>query len=118
MFPGMGGMNPAQMKKMMQQLGIKTEELKASRVIFETDEGNFEIENPQITKMTIQGTDTFQLIGELKESKSSSVTTKPKFSEDDIKMVSDQAGVSKEKAKQALEETDGDIAEAILMFKK
>lgn len=115
MFPGMGGVNPAQMQKMMKQLGIKTEELNAKRVVFETADGNLVIENPQITKMTIQGTDTFQIVGSIKEESNS---TANKISEDDIKMVAEQAKVSKENAKSALEKTDGDIAEAILMLRE
>ncbi len=113
MFPGMGRMNPSQMQGMMKQLGIKTDEIKTNRAVFETDDGNIIIENPQVVKMTVQGNEMYQVIG---EARIESVSTGPKISEDDINMVAEQAKVSKEKAKLALEKTDGDIAEAIVML--
>jgi len=106
MFPGLGGMNPAQMQKIMKQMGIKTEELNAKRIIIEGEDKNLIIENPQITKMTIQGQETYQIVGVTKE--------ESKISEEDIKLVMEQAKVDKEKAKEALEKTKGDIAEAIM----
>jgi len=110
MFPGMG--NPAQMGKLMKQMGIKTEEINAKKIIIETDDGNLVFTSPQVTKMTIQGTDTYQVVGEAEHE-----STGSKISDEDIKMVMDQAGVPEAKAKEALEEFNGDIAEAILSFK-
>ncbi len=40
----------------------------------------------------------------------------PVFSEDDIQLVSQQAGVDEEKAKAAFEEAKGDLARAILLL--
>ena len=40
----------------------------------------------------------------------------PIFSEEDIQLVSQQAGVDAEKAKNALEESKGDLARAILLL--
>ncbi len=40
----------------------------------------------------------------------------PIFSEEDIQLVSQQAGVDDEKAKSALEEAEGDLARAILLL--
>ncbi|MBU5574853.1 MAG: nascent polypeptide-associated complex protein [Candidatus Aenigmarchaeota archaeon] len=99
-----------QMEKMMAQLGIKSENIDAKRVIIERDEGNIIIENPQITKMVIQGNETFQIVGESK-------IEKIKFSEDDIKLVMEQTGASREVVEKTLNETN-DIAEAILKLKK
>ncbi|MEM3406008.1 MAG: nascent polypeptide-associated complex protein [Candidatus Aenigmatarchaeota archaeon] len=98
------------MEKMMAQLGIKSENIDAKRVIIERDEGNIIIENPQITKMVIQGNETFQIVGESK-------IEKIKFSEDDIKLVMEQTGASREVVEKTLNETN-DIAEAILKLKK
>ncbi len=41
-----------------------------------------------------------------------------KFSEDDVKMVSEQASCSEDEAKESLEENEGDIAKSILELKK
>lgn len=110
MFPGMGGMNPAQMKQLMRQLGIKTEDIKAKRVIFELEGKNLILENPAVTSIIMQGQKIFNVIGDPKE--------ESQLPDADIVMVAEQANVSNEKAKKALEENEGDIAKAILSLKK
>jgi len=60
MFPGLGGMNPAQMQKMMSQLGIKTTEMPVEKAVFYLKDGTtLEMQMPQVVKMTIQGTETY-----------------------------------------------------------
>ncbi|PIN85083.1 MAG: nascent polypeptide-associated complex protein [Candidatus Diapherotrites archaeon CG11_big_fil_rev_8_21_14_0_20_37_9] len=110
MFPGLGGMDPRKMKMLMKQMGIKSEDINARKVIFELDEGKLVIENPQVTAMDIQGKKTYTVMGEIKEEKG--------YPDEDVEMVAEQAGVSKSKALKALEENDGDIAEAISKLKE
>ena len=108
MFPGMGGLNPKKMQAMMKQLGMSQEEIAAVRVIIEKpDQTKMIIENPSVTKMNIQGNEMFQISGDVTEDASY-------ISEDDIKTVSEKTGSSLEQAKKALEESNGDLAEAIL----
>ena len=102
----MPGMNPRQMNKMMQKMGIKQDEIEASEVIIKTPEKNLIIKNPSVTKVDMMGQKTFQIIGE--------VTEESSISEEDINTVSEQANVSKEEAKKELEKTSGDLAEAIV----
>ena len=103
----MPGMNPRQMQKMMQKMGIRQEEIKADEVIIRQGSENLIIRNPQVTKVNMMGQETFQIVGEIsKESVG--------LSEEDINTVMEQANVSRDKAKKALEETNGDLAEAIL----
>jgi nascent polypeptide-associated complex subunit alpha len=120
MFPGLGGMNPAQMQKMMNQMGIKTVELPCEKVIFYLKDGTaLEMQMPQVVKMTIQGTETYQVIGHAQPLPTE--VSKPKeleITQDDIAMVMQQASCTKEQASKALKETNGDIAEAIMMLKK
>lgn len=115
MFPGLGGMNPAQMKKMMSQMGIKTQEMPVEKVVFQMKDGTeFEMNMPQVIKMVIQGTETYQVVGHaipLENKK------KELFNEEDVKMVMEQANCSREDAQKVLEETKGDIAEAIMKLK-
>ena len=102
-------MNPKQMQGMLKQFGIKTEEVDAKRVIFELENGKrLVIDNPAVTAMTMQGHKTFTVMGDPKEE-----AGKAEIPDEDVKMVAEQASVSKEKAKKALEESEGDIAEAI-----
>jgi nascent polypeptide-associated complex subunit alpha len=109
-------MNPAQMQKMMSQMGIKTIDIPVEKALFYLKDGTvLELNSPQVVKMTIQGTETYQVVGHANvlESKAKEL----EITEEDVKMVSEQANVSKEQAKKALEETQGDIAEAILKLK-
>jgi nascent polypeptide-associated complex subunit alpha len=108
-FPGMGGMDPRRMKMLMKQMGIKNEEIDAKRVIFELDGKRLVIENPSVSAIEMQGQKTYTVAGNAKEESS--------IPEEDIKMVSEQASVSAEEAKKSLEETNGDIAEAIAKLK-
>lgn len=119
MFPGMGGINPAQMQKMMSQMGIKTVELPCEKVIFYLKDGTaLEMALPQVIKMTVQGTETYQVVGHAQPLAESSKPKELEITQDDISMVAQQANSTKEQAKKALEQTKGDIAEAIMMLKK
>lgn len=111
MFPGMGKMNPKQMQNMLRQFGIKSEEVPVKRVIFELEGKRIVIEEPNVTAMHVQGQKTYTVMGAEKIETAG-------IPESDIEMVAEQTGQSKEKAKKALEETNGDIAEAILKLKK
>jgi len=102
-------MNPAQMKRMMRQLGMKSQELNAKRVVFELEDGKIVIENPSVTSIEVQGQKTYTVLGE--ERRESSIP------EEDIKMVAAQSGKSEEEARKALEECNGDLAEAIKKLK-
>lgn len=108
MFPG--GMNPRNMGRMMKQLGIKNEEINASKVIIESEGKKLVFENPQVQLMVMQGQKTYTIIGDPKE--------ESEIPNEDVELVSEQANVSKEEAKKALEESNGDIAEAISSFSK
>lgn len=111
MIPGMGGMNPRQMQKMMKQLGIKNEELPAKKVVFELEGGTkLVIEQPNVTVINMQGQKTYTVMGEAIEEKKG-------IPDEDIEMVMKQAGVDKKKAEAALKKADGDIATAIVELK-
>ena len=110
MFPGMGKINPKQMQQMMRQLGIKSEELAAERVIIELKDKKIVIDNPAVSAIDMQGKKTYTIMGDER--------LEEKDNEEDLKMVMEQASVPKEEAKKALEEADGDIAEAIMKLKK
>ena len=107
MFPGI---NPKDMQKVMKKMGIKQEEIDATEVIIKTTDKDLIVKNPKVTKVNMMGQETLQIIGDIEEA--------PTISEEDIKTVSEQAGVSEEEAKKALENTQGDLAAAILDLKK
>jgi len=107
MFPGLGGMNPAKMKGMMKQLGIEQEEIDAERVIIEKSDGRIVIESPQVSKIKMQGQETWQIAGEAREEELG-------IKESDVLLVMEKTGKNREKSIKALEEANGDIAEAIV----
>lgn len=111
MFPKM---NPKQMKKMMRQMGMKMEELPASEVVIRLADGDLVIKNPSVSVVEVQGQKTYQIVG----GEESAGSADEKLSENDVDMVASQAGVSKEDARQALEDTDGDLAAAIIALTK
>lgn len=106
-----GGMNPKQMQGMMKKMGISQQPIRATKVIFETEEGDLVIDNPDVTKITMSGQETYQVVGEaiLLEGK--------QYNEEDVKMIIDQTGIDREIALEYLQKNGGDIAAAILELK-
>lgn len=99
------------MSKMMKQIGMNMVDVPALEVIIRGPQKDIVIKNPQISKISIQGQTTFQVVGEPQE------IIKEKFSQEDVDLVVVQTGATEADAKKALEET-GDIAEAIMKLKK
>lgn len=102
--------NPKQMQAMMKQMGIKQEEIDALRVIIEKEDSKIIIENPSILKINMQGNESFQISGDIKE-------IEEKYSETDIETVMNKTNCTRKQAINALEET-GDLAEAIIQLSK
>ena len=112
MFPGMN-MNPRQMKMAMQKMGIRQDELDAVRVIIELKDKKLVFNSPEVSKVNMAGNESFQLVGNYSEE---SIDSSPEISDEDIETVMEQANVSREEAIKAIEETGGDLAEAIMKF--
>lgn len=107
-----GGMNPSKMKGMMKKMGISQEEVHATKVIFETDSGRLVIEEPSVVKIKMHGQETYQVSGEAVEEERSA------FSEEDISMVKEKTKKSESEVRRALEESNGDIAEAMMNLRE
>jgi len=110
MFPGV---NPRKMQQMMKQMGVKQVEINAISVVIKTPDSELVFDNPQVSKVNMMGNETYQISGspEVRELINFSV------SEDDINAVVEQTGASKEDARKALEESEGDLAQAIISLK-
>ena len=104
--------NPRDMQRMMQRLGIQQQNIDAEEVIIKCKDKDIIIKNPDVAKVNMMGQETFQITGIITEKPVSKIT------EDDINTVMEQADVSREKAIKALENNDGDLAAAILSLKK
>ncbi len=109
-------MDPRQMRRMMKQMGIQTEDIEGvEEVIIRTANKEYVFSSAQVTKMVVQGQTTFQIIGSPEErQKSSTGPSKPSIALEDIQLVAEKAGVSEEEAQKALEECNGEPAEAII----
>src|SRR3989344_7673223 len=107
------GLNPRKVQQMMKQMGIQQVELDAVSVTIKTQDKELFFENPQVSKVNMMGQETYQIVGnpQVKEISTFEV------SEEDIATVVEQTGASKEDARRALEDNEGDIAGAILKLK-
>ena len=103
------GIDPKKMQAIMKQMGMSQEEINATQVIIECEDKRIIIKEPSVMKVKMQGQTNFQISGEIFEEELSENT-----SEEDIKTIIEKTGCSEEQAKQALEDNNGDLAEAIL----
>jgi nascent polypeptide-associated complex subunit alpha len=115
-------MNSREQKRMMQRMGMNMDTVGDVRqVIIRTADKDIVIDEPEVAILQVQGQKMYQVIGgQVSEQSPSqrgvSVAAKPAFSEEDVQLVADQTGKSLEKAKEALQEADGDLAKAILLL--
>lgn len=99
---------------MLDRMGLDMKELpNVQEVIIKTDKKEILISKPAVTEMKSKDNSIFQIIADSYEEKELET---PVFSEEDIMLVSQQANVSSEVAANALKETQGDLARAILLL--
>ena len=108
----MFGLNMKDMMKAMQRLGIKQEKVDAEEVVISCKGRDIVIRNPDVVIVDFQGQKMFQISGVVEE------RAKIGIKDEDIALVAEKAGVSKEKAKDVLEKVGGDIAKALLELEK
>ena len=104
------GMDPKKMEQMLKKLGMKMDNVPASRVIIKTDSGDITIDEPQVVKTTMKGQVVFQVSGNVKEKT---------FTDEDVKLIIEQTGIKdEEKIKKLLQENNGDVAKTIMQLKE
>lgn len=116
--------NQKNIRKLMQQMNV--EELAAKSVIIELageSGGRIIIDSPQVSKMKVMGQETYQVVGSARREETGSARASGEdvadaaattVKEEDVTLVASQAGVSVEDARNALEESGGDLAGAIM----
>ncbi len=105
-----GNINPRQMKAMMKKLGMNVEPIEdVQSIVIKTPKGNYIFDSAEVSAMTMQGTTTYQVVGDVRFEPASA-----EILAEDVTMVAAQAKVTEEKAREALMATKGDIAEAIM----
>lgn len=108
--------------RMLESLGLNLKELGvAEEVIIRLQDKELRIRNPSVMYMKIENEGIYQIIGGEVEEAAPHIEEKIEEgytpSEEDVMIVAMQAGVSEEEAKNALIETSGDLAKAILLLK-
>lgn len=100
------------MRRMLDKMGLDMTTLdNVEEVIIKTDKKELYLVKPQVIEMKGKDSTIFQVVASDIEEKQREV---PSFKEEDIVLVMQQASVSREKAMQALMESKGDMAQAIL----
>ena len=99
--------NPRQLEKMARKMGIQSVQIDAEEVIIRTEDKDIVIRNPSVAKINMMGQDTFQISGDVEE------RMRDDSSEEDVDMVAEKTGVTREEAREALQRFGG-IAEAIV----
>jgi nascent polypeptide-associated complex subunit alpha len=98
-------------RRMMDRMGINMKEIPdVQEVIIKTSAKEIHITGASVSEVNAQGNRIFQVMGDVEEV----AAEKEAFSEEDILLVQQQANVSREKAIASLEESDGEVARAIL----
>jgi len=108
--------------RMLESLGLNLKELGvAEEVIIRLQDKELRIRNPAVMFMKIENEGVYQIIGGRVEEVAPSIGEKIEEaytpSEEDVMLVAMQAGVSEDEARNALIETGGDLAKAILLLK-
>jgi len=108
-------MNTRQIKQAMKRMGIKADEIDdAKEAIIRTSTQEYVITEPAVTKMEVQGQVTFQIIGDFEVRERTDADVGPVIPEEDVTLVMEQTGCTRDEAIEALEIADGQPAEAIL----
>lgn len=132
MMPG-GRMNPRQLQLMMKRLGMTNEPIEGvEEVIIRLHDKEHHLVKPEVAILTVQGVRTYQIVGEATirprtagGSEAPDLTLPPGGHaaappapagppEEDVTLVMEQSGADREQALEALRETDGAPAEAIM----
>jgi nascent polypeptide-associated complex subunit alpha len=103
-------------------MGIQAEDIDAEQVIIKCADRNIIINEPSVMLTKMPQQEMFQISGEISEEEpgetEESGEVEAEITEEDVEMVMDQANVGKIQAEEALQETRGDIAEAIMKLKQ
>jgi nascent polypeptide-associated complex subunit alpha len=125
-------MDDRKMKQMMQQMGIDMQELDAEEVVITTPDEKLVFSDADVQRMDAQGQQTYTIVGEPEShargesesiddagvddaatDESGSDGGDDGIPQEDVELVAQRAGVGEDDAREALEDSDGDLAAAI-----
>jgi len=108
--------SPRAMRRMLKRMGMEMAPVTGvEEVILRFPSKNIVMEEPEVFMVEIGGQRIYQIIpGRIREELVEA--ERPAIPEEDVQLVAQQAGVSLEEARAALEEAGGDLAKAILLL--
>lgn len=116
--------SPSDLKKQLKRLGLKNvdvEAIEAEEIIVRQRDGKeLVLVAPQAVVVKMPGgAIMMQVMAQrVEEREAQKPGEAPSFSEEDVRLVAEQTGVSLEEARRALEEAEGDIAAAIMLIEE
>lgn len=103
-----------QTRRMLERAGISMDQIDdVEEVIIRTPSKDLVIKKASVTEMKAKGTRMFQVVGDDIEER---MRERPKYTREDVLLVAQQANVSEARAEQALKDTGGDLAQAVLQL--
>ena len=103
-------------RRLMERMGMSVNEMPSvSQVIIKTSTKEIVIDEPTVTLTRMQGQNIYQIMGG-KVSEKEVASREVNILEEDVRLVAEQAKANPEAARKALEETKGDLAQAIMLL--
>lgn len=103
----MPNVDPRQLQKIMKRMGMSVEEIEGvEEVIIRTAHKEYVFKPASVSVMSVKGEKTYQVSG--------TPQIVDRLSPEDVALVAEKTGTSREEARAALQKADGDIAQAIL----
>jgi nascent polypeptide-associated complex subunit alpha len=101
-----------EMRRMLDKMGLEMKEMsEIEEVVIRTETKELYLIKPQVVEMKGKDSTIFQVVATEIEERQREV---PSFREEDVVLVMQQASVSKDRAIQALTDSKGDLAQAII----
>jgi len=94
------------MEQMMKQMGMDLEQIKADKVEVHIGDTKMVFDDPELSKIDMQGQEMFQLQGSYSEQSSGP-------EDEDIELVQEKTGCSEDEAIEALKSSE-DVADALM----
>lgn len=112
------GISNRQARRLLQKLGLQMKEMEGVKeVVLRMEDGReLVVESPMVYQLTSKELSILNVVGRLTERKAEEEEVT--LSEEDVELVMQQTGASRDEAIQALIESNGDLAEAILKLQQ
>ena len=103
-------------RRLMEKMGVRMEEIpNVNQVVIKTSTKDIVIDEPNVTLTIMRGQSFYQVMGG-KVTNKKAISGEVNIPEEDVRLVVEQTKASLSEARKALEETEGDLAQAIMLL--